>query len=1405
MKRKKKLLLWALAILIVGGVASYFGAKAILNQRIEHWGNEGIAASAAGDHEPAADLLARYLRRRPDRIDALSAYVKSRELAVLPNGQHLAETIVGLKMLVGIDPNRIEDRRHLLELYAKLGRRPEALDTADAILKYDNGKYKNDLKTLELKTSVLTGFTRYREALGVADTWTTLDPNNLQAHMARITLRAFLKQPADVIFADAKKLRDAHPGDPRFEFLQGFAAMQLQDQTLVTEQEKLATQWFKTAAAHPDLSDELTKLIVTQFNKLGLSNDSLELLQTRVEKGAGAEIRYALARRLWQRQAWDKVIALLSDLDLIKPETDPTLIAFKALSFARIGKPQDGKPYRDALGAKKHPGARAWTLILNRLIDNAQVDNKQLVKECQDALALDPQNSFLSYYLGDATARLGETDLSIEAWTRSAGENSTWSEPAVRLVEALLQAGKAEQAIYVANFAQHRNPNASVAVALARAYAAGIESGVVAAERTDDLLKFVTEIQAKLPREERSLVLQIQLSAQKGRKEQAATLTRAALAMTPPVSEQVFLNLSALSRKYKLGLEADCFAACEKAHGMTPRLAYVEAIDRSISTNPEEGLKKLEELAQRSGKSQEMMWRLMHAQYLDIAANPDAKAEWMSLGESFPNDLTVQEAAASARSVRGEWTFMFATIDRLQKLTGDKGLVWRLTKARLLVESPRTAEDSEKGSVLLTQIIQEFQELSEPHVLLARALWQMKRYDGAVEHLSIASKLEPTSIPIALQLAAMLQSRGDYERVRLELDRLTPHLHSPEQRRQAAVLMSQQGNIDGAIKLLEDIKKETGQGDLFLASLYRNRGQINKAQEILTSLLDKPNPEIIFFATSFYVSQGRNSNAENALKMLDGLKLAPGVKEFAWAGYYVQIHNIEEAAKHYQAATQQAPANVIGWELLANCQIGLGKSDQAQQTIKQGLLATPSDPGLQIIDQRFDLLRECALDSELQPLVGAVIRNPQGSSLMLELLEKLAESHRSHDNEKLATALQQFAERNPTFLQAHIQLAQCYWQMGRQRDALSIAQRIVAAFPNNPDPAQFAVQLYAAAGAWQEMLAAAEVWKKRSDAGPMGPDLEIARAQMGMKRYDVAATQLQPYVATATAQPDRYADLLSKYCVALANSGQAQKAADILWPLAEKEIAFRARWIQIAVELLDPQAAVNWIDRGAGIVPADSLQERLMLAECYDSLGRRDKNEMLIQRSTDLFKEITANPKVDAVSLLSAGAQAERSADSTAGTQAERSAALKAAEAYYRRAVAMDPKDPSMWITQNNLAMMVANGGGNMTEAIAFAAAAVKSQPQMATLYDTLAQVQAKAGDFKSAIDSINTAIHLEPDNSKWRVRLAQYYLDAGNQVEAGKTIAAIYSSNLDVTRLPPNVKQQLDAIGRKIKGQKLP
>ncbi len=1394
-KGSKRIWLWLLGsagiLVAVGTPAAYLGGRYYLKQRALGWRKEGMAAAAAGDNEKAADLLFLYLRHSPQDLDALEAFIGAREQVELPNGQHIAQTVSALKTVLGIVPDRLQDREHLLKLYVRIQRRPEALDTANAILAQISKMPKpqadkEDVRTIKaeclgLKTEALVGLNQSRDALNVADEWIAASPPGaLPPQMMRMDIRFRLGTvQVDDIIKDAQAQADAHPKDASSELLLGYALLHAGEQ-----RQQEATMWLRSAARDADPHSDLVRILVAQFDTIGVASDTISVLQDLVDRGAGTDIRHALACRYWEQGKWQQCVDLLADLNPADAKSDSTLLALKVISLSNLSKTSDAAACRTALGQHKSSAAQAWMLILPRIISAADVDDKKIIEACRQALALNRQDPYLSYYLGDSYARMGETDLAIDLWKQATGYGPTWNMPASRLVEALIQKGKPDQAYFVARSAERRSPTSpSAAIAFAHAWAAGVETGDIA--HADDLLRLVTAIQAELPGEEQTLLIRIQLLARSGKTADAMAAARSAIAQTKPPSEQFLINLAAASRKFKLDIEEEILAYSEKVHGNTAAIAYARAVNQFLGGDAAGGLKGFDQAAAKPGHTgEDYIWKLARARYLDVTGSPDASAAWLALSDAFPANLTVQSAVASARAVAGNWDIMSKVVDRLHAISGDQGLQWRLAQGRMYIQCARNEDDYLKGSLVLNNLVKDYPALPEAHVLLSRALVHMNRMDGAVEHLQLAARLDPNSVPIAIELAALLRSRGEFDRVQQELDRITPLLRTADDRRMAAAEYARAGAAGKAVTLMEQptATQAAPQDDLFMAMLYRKQGQIDKAQAIITKLLEKPDLATVQFAASLYLSQAKKAETEKVLALLDQIKLEPAIKELIWGSYYLETGDAAASIAQYQAAVKKAPANPVTWRSLAAVCMELGKKDDAIAAIKSGAQAVPDDKGLQAELAQADLLRQSMDDPTLAGVVMIYHRNPLAGDAALEMMKLVAEGRRANDINRLAGQLQQFIERHDDFMPAYIRLAQCYADMNRTSNALTAAMHAMSVFPNDPEPARIATEIAGATQRWSDMRTTAESWKKRSN--DPNADVALARALLGLGQYEAARNQLAPYMAVAKANPDQYAGLLSVYAGAQVNFGQEKDAEDMLWPLAQKNARWRGVWVDTSLTFRDAKVTLAWSEMADAIIPKDAPAERLGIAEAFDILGRRGNDPQLIQKATQLAAQIADAAPQNLVAQLTAAAQAERGGDA------------KSAETFYRRVLAIDAKQ---WVANNNLAMLILKRSGDPKEAVACAQIAVKAQPRSANIYDTLAAAQSRAGDPKSAVETIHTALNLTPDNLAYQIRLAQYLLDSGQQAAAIAKIREIDQNGLPSSNLDALTKTALDDLRKRV------
>jgi tetratricopeptide (TPR) repeat protein len=1374
-KDRKKLWTYLIVLVVAGAIllpVAYQTARHLLWQRVLGWRRDGLAAAKANDVATATDLLERYLKRDPRDLEVLEVYAHCLEQKELAGAQNAVQTISTLRIILELDPTRLDDRRHLLDLYVRMDRRPEAMDMADAIL----AKLPKDARTLGIKTQLLADMNQDAAALDLAQQWVLAAPGELAPQMARISARFRLGQPADQIIADVQSVQAARPDDARAQLLLGFAYTQ-------AGRRADAATWLNAAAKHAEDNPEFIETLVSQFDILGMPAEAVAVLQNLVAQGAGLPIRHDLARRYWEQGKWDLVIPLLTDQAATAPDADPTLLGMKVMALENLRQKTQADAELAALKQRPEAIAQVWQLVIQKAM-GAAIGDKDIVKQCRQALTLAPADPYVAYYLGEAYSRLGESELATGAWARASQERCTWPLPAIHLTDMLLQLGKPDEAIWVATSTARLNRNdLPTIIALARSWNATLDPNNPTEAK--NLLNLVNSIQKQFPGEPQSAIIQIELLGRLGNSADAITAGKALLERKPPPDEHILMALASLSRRFNLGLSDATFALWENQYKITPNLAYAEAMDHALANHGDNGLSEFDSIAQRSGKADDLTWQLARARFLDASGNSTAAAAFKALSDAHPDDLNVQMSVATAQSTRGNWDIIPSVVDRLHAITGDEALTWQMLKARLEVESARNDSDATQGSLLLSNLIKRYPQLPELRILMAHALMRMKQPDGAVEQLKAASQADPNSVPISLELASAYQAQGDFPQVRQEVERIAPQLRTWSQRRGAASILAQSGAADFALSLMQrpGPTPPAGQDDLFMAMLYHQQHQNDKVEPILTRLLVKPDLATIQFAAGYYASLNRMDDARRVMSRLDSLSLSPGVKELVQGSFDFNTADIAGAIAEYQAATEKSPKNAVVWQTLAATQLLAGQRQQAIETLVRGAQANPANPGLQMLQANADLLRQGVQNDALQSTILSLIHRPLDSGASFDLLKLVADPSNHGDPQALASSLDSFIQQHPDCVGAYFCQIQAYRQINRYNDAISVAQRAIAAFPNDDSLARFAVELCTAAKRWNDLLSIAEAWKKRS--GNNDADVAVATAMNGLGQFDDAVNVLAPYLPVMRDHPDQFRSVVFTYCESLANSNP-KAAADLLWPLVEKEQPWRSEWISVALSLRDGTEARAWLDRVKAVIPDSAIRDRLALASAEMELSKRLGDTELMQESLATARQIADTAPADDMAQFVAGMQEESAGD------------LKTAESYYRRGVKINP---ASWLGDNNLAMVILKQNEDAKEALRFAAAAAAAGPQIGAVYDTYALAQSRTGDPRSAAATIRNALKFEPDNAAWRVRLIGYLLDSGQPVDAANALAAMETDIPDSSIQSADVRKDLAALRNRIRG----
>jgi Tfp pilus assembly protein PilF len=149
-------------------------------------------------------------------------------------------------------------------------------------------------------------------------------------------------------------------------------------------------------------------------------------------------------------------------------------------------------------------------------------------------------------------------------------------------------------------------------------------------------------------------------------------------------------------------------------------------------------------------------------------------------------------------------------------------------------------------------------------------------------------------------------------------------------------------------------------------------------------------------------------------------------------------------------------------------------------------------------------------------------------------------------------------------------------------------------------------------------------------------------------------------------------------------------------------------------------------------------------------------------------------------------------------SQAEQDKDLATAETLYRRALKLDG---SLAVIKNNLAMVLANKGRkeDLAEAALLATDAVRSNPSVANFYDTLAHVQAKAGAFDQAADTLRKAAAIDPDHLDWQVNLINVLLEGRKTADARKALSDLNAAAAKKRAISDELRAKIADVGKKV------
>ncbi len=1374
-RRRLLVLLIVLAVLILGGGGAYVGRMVYLERKAQQAKREGIELFDRGQYEPALHKLGTYLGRHQDDAEILYKYAVSRGKVEMPGSRHLVQSAQLLQRLLALEPDHPQASRDLLELYDRIGYASEALELADQLL----AETGEDPELIRYKARALVRLQKPLQALPLSKKYNQLKPTDIAEQIQTLSMMHRLQASQGEILQRAAALRSRFPDDPRFVLLDGVAhrwAGRIQD----------AAKLFQQAAGQDAPDAQYTALLAGQLQSLGLYDQAEKLLQD-ARDSHDPQIQAMYIRRRFQRGDLEEVLARTENLSWAENAAmRARMLTLRAMALMQR---EDSTRLRATIAdleAQENAISQAWVPYLRTRLE-AEPPSPRTVEILTGSLTRLPGDPFLHYFLAEHLNALGETDLALEKLKAALASAGGWHMPFLRAGVLLARRGQYEEAAALAREALRRDSR-SVPAALALLRARSRQLSELPAERLESLLDLALQLDEAAPDDPTVQLLQVDLPARLGRKDQAAGKARK-LQQRRELSASMRRGLAGLNQRHELGL-----ADLEGPDTSGPEnLAAGQALARVLSR---EDLKSfdpaaaaLEDLRRRSSDADSMAWKIARLR-LRRRFDPDAAGKaWAAFLDENPESLPALRAALDSPRVWQDRELASRAVEAFRSLSPSQGLQWRIYQARLDMDS-RDSADLQRAVELLEHVVLQAPRRFDAQMMLLQCLRRQGNYAKALDRVASLVQLGDKDGSIRLLQAQMMYRHGDKDRARRIVDQLA---QGPETSqavlRGAAQLLASQADPQGALDVLGRLHPDPdAAADLQLAAYQLQAGQPEKAQATARRTLEKdPSARSIVFLARLLAVADRPDEARQVLRRLESLEMPAWQRHLILASFAENHQTLEEARRHYTRAVEAGPDEPATHLSRIRFLLESGQMEPLSQALTQAQNLPEIPWQVEMLSARGDLLEATAGNAAAAEFWLAAIASRDNQQPALEGLQLI---RRMQDQTEISTEevenAGQIARKHPGFLPVQVLWARMSMAIGRNDDAVQWAGRALQDFPEAPEPAWILSQALAAQGLWAQAISAADQWRVRSRglAAPAA-DMLIAEGQIQLGRPERAAASLEAYVQQALENPDRGYPLISRYARALILSDKTDSAAKALRPLLATHPRYRREWIALAmlvVPEIDQMQA--WLEAVTPLVPADAHSEQIALAEAWFTLGRRAGNAEWIDRAKGILAARTAASPDAAISL---------------GVICDMQGDVARAEPLYRDALGREASEHLAAIAANNLAMILIEDSRELARAETLARRAVQARPNSANFHDTVAQACQARGKHAEAVEMLERAVQLEPAHPKWMLQLAQAQLRAGQKQDARDSLLRLRRIYPESRMLPDELRARLIRLDKEL------
>jgi len=325
---------------------------------------------------------------------------------------------------------------------------------------------------------------------------------------------------------------------------------------------------------------------------------------------------------------------------------------------------------------------------------------------------------------------------------------------------------------------------------------------------------------------------------------------------------------------------------------------------------------------------------------------------------------------------------------------------------------------------------------------LGRVLALVGMDEQAVPHLEAATRGNPAPMGAVLELAMAEQRLGKQEEaIPLFQQAVALDPHNPTALANLGLALTQTGKAKEALPIYQRALAETpndpvAHQDLGVAYLQQSDfdgaiAQFEKAQELSPS-----DPHVHYDLGLAYKLKDRMEDAARELQKAASLDPTLPDPPYTLGILYMQTGRLEDAVTQLRAALALRPENGDGWAILGSVLKQLNRRDEAVTALRKAVELLPSQPGPHLTlagvlaeqGKREEATAERKVAAELSRTAVSRQRATFSTNAGNQLMQR----------GEIAGAVGRYQEAivaDPSFAEAHRQLAVAYVRQGRTADA----------------------------------------------------------------------------------------------------------------------------------------------------------------------------------------------------------------------------------------------------------------------------------------------------------------------------------------------------------------------------------